>query len=191
MTRHRAVAASLAAVLALGTVTACSDDDTTAEPTFTENNDVTETVTPETTTATETSATSATSTTSEPEIPEGHIAVSSSGGGPIALTTRDTPEGEPQQVTGRLIVGPGSCFALKRPNGRGNDGENAPRPLVLPVGSEFVTRGDRPSVTLPGKDTVYVGETMDVEAVSMPFNELDGLPDPCARGAAESGLVVN
>ncbi|MDN6706979.1 hypothetical protein [Corynebacterium glyciniphilum] len=191
MTRHRTVAASLAAVLTLGTlgtVTACSDDDSTAEPTFTGNTDVAETVTTETSA---TSATSAAATTSEQETPEGHIAVSASGGGPIALTTGDTPEGESQKVSGRLIVGPGSCFALKKPDGRGNEDENAPRPLVLPVDSEFVTRGDHPSVTLPGRDTVYVGETMDVEAVSMPFNELDGLPDPCARGAAESGLVVN
>ena len=181
MTRHRAVAASLAAVLALGAVTACSDDDSTAEPSFTT----------ETTTTTETSTTSTTSATSEPAIPEGHIAVSASGGGPIALTTGDTPGGESRQVSGRLIVGPGSCFALKRPDARGNDGENAPRPLVLPEDAEFVTRGDRPSVTLPGEDTVYVGETIDIEAVSMPFNELHGLPDACARGAAPSGLVVN
>ena len=87
MTRHRAVAASLAAVLALGAVTACSDDDSTAEPSFTT----------ETTTTTETSTTSTTSATSEPAIPEGHIAVSASGGGPIALTTGDTPGGESRQ----------------------------------------------------------------------------------------------
>lgn len=188
MTRHRAVAASLAAVLALGTVAACSDDDSTAEPSFTENTDVTETVTTDATeTESEASETSETSETTE--TPEGHVAVSASGGGPIALTTQDTPDGESYGTSGRLVVGPGSCFALKEFGNRG--GDNTPRPLVLPVDSEFVTQGGRPSVTLPGKDTVHVGETMDVEVVSKQLNELDGLPDACARGASRSGLVVN
>ena len=70
-------------------------------------------------------------------------------------------------------------------------GDNTPRPLVLPVDSEYVTQGGRPSVTLPDKDTVYVGENMDVDVVSMQLSELDGLPDACARGASRTGLVVN
>lgn len=192
MNRHRAaVTAALASFLSLGALSACSDDDGTTEPSFTESTSaaaetVTETVTTE---ATEPSETSETSATSEPEIPEGHITVSTSGSGPTAITTEDTPEGERYGTSGTLVVGPGSCFALKEFGNRG--GDNTPRPLVLPVDSEFVTQGGRPSVTLPDKDTVYVGESMDVDVVSMQLSELDGLPDACARGTSRTGLVVN
>jgi hypothetical protein len=189
--RRAAVTTALAAVLTLGplgTLSACSDDsdtadsaDSTAAP-----ETVTETVTTE---ASETAGTSETSETSETQVPEGHITVSTSGSGPTAITTEDTPEGETYGTSGTLVVGPGSCFALKEFGNRG--GDNTPRPLVLPVDSEFVTQGGRPSVTLPDKDTVYVGENMDVDVVSMKLSELDGLPDACARGASQTGLVVN
>lgn len=191
MKRHRAaVAAALTAVLALGPLSACSDDsDSTSgtdAPVFTED---TGTDAPETVTETVTTDASDTSGTSEPEAREGHITVSTSGGGPTAITTEDSPEGETYGTSGRLVVGPGSCFALKEFGNRG--GDNTPRPLVLPVDSEFVTQEGRPSVTLPGKDTVHVGETMDVDVVSMKLSELDGLPDACARGTSQTGLVVN
>lgn len=183
--RRAAVTTALAAVLTLGTLSACSDDSDTADTADTADT-TTGTVAPET--VTETVTTDA-SETSETDVPEGHITVSTSGSGPTAITTEDTPEGKTYGTSGTLVVGPGSCFALKEFGNRG--GDNTPRPLVLPVDSEYVTQGGRPSVTLPDKDTVYVGENMDVDVVSMQLSELDGLPDACARGVSRTGLVVN
>ena len=187
MKRHRAaVAAALTAVLALGPLSACSDDsDSTSgtdAPVFTED---TGTDAPETVTETVTTDASDTSGASEPEAPEGHITVSASGSGPIALTTDDSPEGETESISGRLVTGQGSCFAVV---GLSDDGP--PRPLVVPADSEVVTQDGRPSVTLPGRDTVYVGETMDVEATPVPISDLEGVPDRCARGDSRDALVV-
>ncbi|MEJ6550246.1 hypothetical protein PQI66_11900 [Corynebacterium sp. USCH3] len=182
MNRHRAaVTAALAAVLSLGALSACSDDDGTTEPSFTESTSaaadtVTETVTTE---AAEPSA------TSEPEVPEGHLAVSASGSGPIALTTDDAPDGETENISGRLVTGQGSCFAVV-----GFNDDGAPRPLVIPADSDIVTQGGRPAVTLPGQDAVHVGETIDVEAVTVPITDLEGVPEQCTRGDAEDALVV-
>lgn len=182
MTRHRAaVTASLAAVLALGPLSACSDSDGSNgsapdTPTFTED------------TGTETVTTEAgdPSDASEPDPADSHITVSASGSGPIALTTDDSPEGEAESISGRLVTGQGSCFAVV---GFSDDGP--PRPLVVPADADVVTQDGRPSVTLPGRDTVYVGQPMDLEATTVPISDLEGVPDRCARGDSRDALVAN
>lgn len=179
--RHRAAAATvLAAVLALGPLSACSNGDGSNgsapdTPTFTEDTGAGGTSTDAPETGAETGG----------ETADGRITVSASGSGPVALTTDDSPEGETESVSGRLVTGQGSCFAVV---GLSDDGP--PRPLVVPSDSEVVTQDGRPSVTLPGRDTVYVGETMDVEATSVPISALEGVPDRCTRGDSRDALVV-
>ncbi|WP_145942201.1 hypothetical protein [Corynebacterium glyciniphilum] len=194
MTRHRAaITASLAAVLALGPLSACSDGDgnngsAPDTPTFTEDTGTGNTGTDARETVTETVTTEAgdPSDASEPDPADGRITVSASGSGPVALTTDDSPEGEAESISGRLVTGQGSCFAVV---GFSDDGP--PRPLVVPADADVVTQDGRPSVTLPGRDTVYVGQPMDLEATTVPISDLEGVPDRCASGDSRDALVAN
>ncbi|MGP9723091.1 hypothetical protein ACT3SZ_03615 [Corynebacterium sp. AOP40-9SA-29] len=119
------------------------------------------------------------------------LTIDAAGRGPIALSTSngadgvEGTDGTAESIDGRLVTGQGSCFAIV-------DGstDQAPRPVVFPTGTESVTEQGRPSVTPPGQDTVYVGEPISVEAVSVQLEDLDGLPEQCATGGSTTGLVV-
>lgn len=165
--RHR-IAATVILATALP-LSACSDDTT----------DTTDTTT---VTATETVEASPETSTSA----DSTVTVSSTGDGPVGLTTADTLPGDTTGFSGRLITGPGSCFALAEFGGDG-----APRTLVFPAGTEFVTRDGRPSVTMPGRDAAYVGQPLDVDGTDVPVTDLAGFPDACSRGGTGTALVVD
>ena len=112
----------------------------------------------------------------------GPLTVTAEGDGPIGLTTGDAPAGTAQSFDGRLITGPGDCFAYKD--------RDRPQLLVFPADAEFVTSGERPSVTAEALGTAYAGERIQVSAVEVPQDEIDGIPEQCAAGAADSVLVV-
>ncbi|GAA2089641.1 hypothetical protein [Brevibacterium salitolerans] len=118
------------------------------------------------------------------------LTVAAEGEGPMGLTAAspvEETEGEAAEVSGRLVVGPGACLSVVS-DGAGD--EQRPRLAVFPEGTEFVLRGDRPSVTADPLGTVQVGEHTTFTAVEVPLDEADGVPERCARGAADSVLAV-
>lgn len=182
--RYRSAAAAAVAAAAL-TLSACTDDSEPEAPDFTENTEGADSA--ETVTETVTEPADDTDDDSNAGDDSDSITVEASGSGPIAVTTDDAPDGESESIDGRLVTGQGSCFALV--DTANQDGP--PAPLILPSDAETVTQQGRPSVTLPGEDTVYVGDLMSVDAVSVQLSDLEGLPDQCAGGGSQTGLMVN
>lgn len=121
-------------------------------------------------------------TTASPTGNEETFAVLSTGDGPIGLSASEPAEGQAQEVSGRLIVGPGGCLALTA--------EAQPRLLVFGGEPEFVLRGDRPSVTTAALGTVRVGERLSLEASMVPRADTTGVPERCTHGAADTLLVT-
>lgn len=103
-----------------------------------------------------------------------------SSGGIVLVTTGVQLTGESSPVTGQLVTGPGGCLGLDR--------QGPPALLVLPEGTEL-SAGNRPSVTW-GDVTIEVGGPLQLEAVAVPLERFEGLPDGCGEGAADTALVV-
>lgn len=142
--------------------------------------------------STEASESDAAESSTEESTEEG-FTVQAQGSSPTGLVTSDAPSEKQEEQTytinGRLIVGPGSCFALKESGSRG--GDDLPRPLVVPEGSTFTRDSEQPSITLPDEDDpITVGDDVTLEVVPVQLTDLKGLPDQCARGGSKSGLVV-
>ena len=191
LSRRPATAAVAVLTAGLLTLTACSDssEDSPATTDPGETTEVSEsTETSEPSGAPESDA----AESSTEEIPEGAFAVQARGSGPMGLTTGDSPSEEQEEqihtIHGRLVVGSGSCFALKEIGARG--GDNSPRPLVFPEDTKFSAREEKPTVTLADGDPIEVGDETDFDVVSVPLSDLKGLSDACARGTSKTGLVV-
>lgn len=120
------------------------------------------------------------------DAPGDRLTVTAAGHGPVAVTADADSGADTTTVSGKLIVGPGSCFALKE---IGHDGQDAPRPLILPAGSEAVTGDGRPSVTLPGQDTTYIGTDITVDAAEVSVTDIDGFPEQCSHATGTTLLV--
>lgn len=121
----------------------------------------------------------------------GDVTVSARGANPMGLTTTDTPpdaEEDTYTAYGQLAVGPGSCFAFRETGARG--GDNNPRPLVFPEDTNFTNEGDQSAVEIPGGELTAVGDDMVLDVVSMQLGDLKGLPDACAQGASQTGMIV-
>ena len=177
-TRTTLPAAALLVTVTLA-LTACSDRDTDNAPSFTEMPDDT---------ASDSTSDSTSDSRSDTAIAQGPT-VTAAGKGPVAVTADSTHDGDPTDTTpvsGKLIVGPGACFSLTE-TGRGSQG--APRPLILPVGSESVTADGRPSVTLPGQDATYVGTDITVAAAEIPVSDIDGFPEQCSHASGTALFV--
>lgn len=121
-----------------------------------------------------------------PSIATSRISVSVIGAGPMGLTTVDSHGANAMAISGRLIVGPGSCFALKDTGVHG-----APLLLVAPAGTEFTTRRGRPAATFPGQGTVFVGDFAQVSGAQVSLDRLDGVPERCTQGGTAMALVVS
>lgn len=176
MSKHRIrTAPALALALALGlTAAGCAG---TAEP---EAPEPETSATPETeSTASESPA--STDDDSNAEATSG-ITVSATGDGPMGLTTTDTPAGDASTVEGRFIVGPGGCFSFTQ--------QDQPQLLVFADGTEFVLQGDRPSAETDASGTLYAGERAELQAIELDKSEVDGIPQRCDNGSAETVLVV-
>lgn len=110
------------------------------------------------------------------------LQVESVGEGPIGLTTSTPVEAEPEQVSGTLIVGPGSCYALV------DDAQ--PQLLIFGDDAEFASAQDQPSVTTDATGTVRAEEQIELSAVQIDQDEVSGVPEHCAEGADETLLAV-
>ena len=102
-------------------------------------------------------------------------------GGIVLVTAGEVPSGASSPVTGQLVTGPGGCLALDR--------QGLPALLVLPEGAEL-SAGNRPSVTWDDV-TIEVGGPVQLDAVAVPVDRLEGLPAGCGEGAAGAALVVS
>lgn len=110
------------------------------------------------------------------------LTVETIGQGPYGLVTSETPEGETQDVSGKLIIGPGSHMALTQ--------DDQPQLLVFGEDAEFTLREDRPSVTAPELGTLEVGQQVELSVVEVPRDAVSGLPEHRADGADDTLLGV-
>lgn len=111
------------------------------------------------------------------------ITVETEGQGPYGLYTAEAPSGDTEEITGKLIIGPGSCMSLV------DDAQ--PQLLVFGEDAEFVLRQDQPGVTTDDLGSVEVGEQIELSAVEVPQDSVEGIPNQCTQGAAETVLFVN
>ncbi|GAA3705143.1 hypothetical protein GCM10022377_18580 [Zhihengliuella alba] len=109
------------------------------------------------------------------------IDVEAIGDGPIGLTTAEAAQNG-DDASGRLITGPGGCFAVV---------DNAePQLLLFPEDAEFVLRDGQPSVTTSGLGTVEVGKQFDFSAEAVALEDTAGIPDRCTHGEATEVLLL-
>lgn len=92
------------------------------------------------------------------------------------------PAGSPGPASGKLITGPGGCFAFV------SDG--APQLAIFPPDATFVLQNGRPSVTVDGVEHP-VGRELTADTTVVPLADAAGVPERCARGAADTVLVVH
>lgn len=111
------------------------------------------------------------------------ITVHTEGQGPYGLFTSDVPTGESREISGKLIIGPGSCFALT--------GNGQPELLVFGDDAEFVLREGQPSVTTDGTGTLNVGEQVELSVTEISQDSADGIPTQCTQGAADTVLITD
>lgn len=111
------------------------------------------------------------------------LAVDSTGQGPMGLSTSESPDGDATEASGKLIVGPGSCFSLQP--------QDQPQLIVFGDDADFEVGQGQPAVTTDDMGTVSVGDQIDFSAVEYSQDELSGIPQQCANGAADTVLVVS
>lgn len=111
------------------------------------------------------------------------ISVETEGQGPYGLWTADVADGEAQEVSGKLIIGPGSCMSLTD--------DSQPQLLVFGEDAEFVLREGQPGVSTDDLGSVDVGEQIELSAVEVSQDSVDGIPNQCAQGADDVVLVIN
>jgi hypothetical protein len=83
-------------------------------------------------------------------------------------------------LTGTLVVGPGDCLALSA--------QDQPHLVVWPEGA--ATLDGQPGMTQPGHGEMRVGTDVTMEVRQVDVTELDGIPEQCRQGFAETVLVV-
>lgn len=91
------------------------------------------------------------------------------------------PAGTPGPASGKLITGPGGCFALV--------GAGAPQLAIFPPDTTFVLQNGKPSATVDGVEHV-VGRAFDSETTVLPVDRVAGVPERCTNGSADTVLVV-
>lgn len=96
------------------------------------------------------------------------------------------PTGTPGPVEGTLITGAGGCLALV---GTGSDA-GAPQLTIFPPGATTVFQGRQPSVTVVGIEYT-VGSQTTFSATVLPVADATGVPERCARGSADTVVVVD
>ena len=92
------------------------------------------------------------------------------------------PAGAPGPASGKLITGPGGCFAFV--------GDGPPQLAIFPPDATFVLQNGRPSVTVNGVEHP-VGRELTSDTTVVPRADTTGVPERCARGAADTVLVVH
>ena len=92
------------------------------------------------------------------------------------------PDGKAGPASGKLITGPGGCFALTR--------KGPPQLLVFPDDATFVLKHGKPSVTVGGSKTP-VGRQLSAQTTKVPTSEVTGIPGRCSHGPSDAVLVVD
>lgn len=98
----------------------------------------------------------------------------------LRLESPSPAGGGQERLKGKLISGPGGCLSLQ-PNGR-------PELLLFDQDASFV---DNPPRVSWGEFEVAAGERFSVEAAKVRITDLQGVPERCARGAADIAWVIN
>jgi len=102
--------------------------------------------------------------------------------GVVALQHSDAvADGTAGPSGGRLITGPGGCFALTD--------DDRPRLLVFPEDAEFELQNGRPSATFAGSQH-FVGQTFTADMTEVPQSSVTGIPQRCSRGSGDTVLVI-
>ena len=185
MSSSRRVIMSAAVAAAALSVTACGAGD--SEPMATT---VTETTTAES--ATPMTDDGASSSDEDEDAEEG--AGAGDDGGVLEVTVRgeqgvlalqhsgSVPAGVSGPSSGKLITGPGGCFAFV--------GAGAPQLAVFPPAATFVLQNGKPSVTVDGVEHA-VGREFAAETTELSVAATTGVPERCARGSADTVLVID
>lgn len=92
------------------------------------------------------------------------------------------PAGAPGPASSKLITGPGGCFAFV--------GDGPPQLAIFPPDATFVLQNGRPSVTVNGVEHP-VGRELTSDTTVVPRADTTGVPERCARGAADTVLVLH
>lgn len=92
------------------------------------------------------------------------------------------PAGTAGPGRGKLITGPGGCLAFVS--------AGAPQLAAFPPDATFVLQNGKPSVTVDGVEHA-VGREFNSETTVLPVAAVKGLPERCARGSADTVLVVD
>lgn len=183
MSPTRRVIISAAVAVASLSVGACTAGET--EPSMT-------TVTETTTAAAAPQETGVEAPAPEPGTEEG--AQAGDDGGMLDVTVRgdqgvlalqhsgQVPSGAPGPSSGKLITGPGGCFAFV--------GAGAPQLAIFPPDATFVLQNGKPSATVNGVHHV-VGREFTAETTALPVDKVTGVPERCNPGSADTVLVVD
>lgn len=109
------------------------------------------------------------------------LTVTAEGRGVVMLRLdADNPAGGGhERLDGKLISGPGGCLSIQ-PGGR-------PELLLFDQDASFAD--NPPRVSWDGSE-VAVGERFSVGAAKVRVTELQGVPERCARGAADIAWIV-
>lgn len=179
---HRATTTAALAALALG-LSACGSDDAQPEETTTTTTTATSSAEP-----TEESSGEKTSSSSD-----GAGSTKGEGGGLDVTVAGDqgvlalqrsgsVPDGQAVPDGGKLITGPGGCFALTH--------DGPPQLLVFPDDATFVLTKGKPSATVDGSRTA-VGGQLTAKTTEVPVSEVTGIPERCSHGPSDTVLVVD
>lgn len=117
----------------------------------------------------------------DPEASSG-LSVETIGESPYGLVAAETPKGSPEEVSGRLIVGPGQYLALTQ--------DDQPQLLVFDNDATFTLRRNRPSVTTADQETLEVGERIELTVVEVDMDSLTDIPQERVLGASDTALVA-
>lgn len=185
----RSAALALACAAALLGLTACSED-TGGEPSVSppplaaEGQTAGPTADGATTDATAGAATGATTSATSGSTPRAALVVEPEGEGPFLLrlaTGRDEVDalGSAEEVSGTLVSGPGGCLAVQ-PQSEAE---------LLVIGPDAVLGTAPPTLTLQGSEA-GLGEPVEIQATPVHLEDLDGVPEPCLDGVADTAWVV-
>ncbi|WP_431860520.1 hypothetical protein [Micrococcus terreus] len=111
----------------------------------------------------------------------GALSVSVQGQGVKALVLDDSgSSGEATALDGKLISGPGGCFAVQ-PGGQ---------PELLLVGDDVEIGQNPPTLTLDDGTAIKVGDQLNATGVQVNVADVEGIPQQCSQGAADTAWVL-
>lgn len=112
----------------------------------------------------------------------GALSVSVQGQGVKALVLGDdsTASSEPTALNGKLTSGPGGCFAVQ-PGGQ---------PELLLLGDDTEIGQNPPTLTLDDGTAIKVGDQLNATGVQVNAADVEGIPQQCSQGAADTAWVL-